>query len=432
MRAILVFSLIFLIIPLSFFAPFIGLNAYVWLAYLRLHEWAYMPGARFSLYLAVATLVGYLLFELTKYPPKIWKNWLMVLLFAQLTLSTVLAYSPQDAHPKLFEFGKTIVIALLITTLVNSEQRVRRFYLGMIIAVGLLTVRSTLNVLITGGVDRAYGPGGMFEDNNDYALLLVTAMPIMFYGARGEKKPLLRYLCYGFASMTFVTVFFTRSRGGFVALCLMLIVLASKSKYIVTGFAGAAVALLLMLALVPLVVVERIGTIRDARTIDESAQQRLKMWRISMNMIADHPMTGIGPRNMPQVYFRYSEEVNPRVSHNSFLQMGVDAGIPGIGIFTAIILVSYWRLGRARKLLRALAPDSPIINYTHGLQVGLAGYTAGAMFASRHDFEMVYHIAALAASFLLIAEKHASEAEAREVVAAASQPFSAAPAAAGN
>ncbi len=432
MRAILVFSLIFLIIPLSFFAPFIGLNAYVWLAYLRLHEWAYMPGARFSLYLAVATLIGYLLFELTKYPPKIWKNWLMVLLLVQLTLSTLLAYSPQEAQPKLVEFTKTIVIALLITTMVNSEQRARRFYLSMIIAVGLLAARSTLSVFITGGVDRAYGPGGMFEDNNDYALLLVTALPIMFYGARGETRLILRYLCYGFAAMTFVTVFFTRSRGGFIALCFMLIVLASKSKYIVTGFAGATAALLIMLAIVPLVVVERIGTIRDARSIDESAQMRLQMWRISMNMIADHPVTGIGPRNMSQVYYRYSEEINPRVSHNSFLQMGVDAGIPAIIIFTAIILVSYWRLGRVRRLLKSRAPNSRIINYAHGLQVSLAGYTAAAMFASRHDFEMVYHIAALAASFMLIAQKYQSEAETREVVEAASQPLSTTPAAAGS
>jgi len=85
--------------------------------------------------------------------------------------------------------------------------------------------------------------------------------------------------------------------------------------------------------------------------------------------------------------------------------------------FVGIILLSYWRLGRARFLLKTRAPDSLIIFYTHGLQLALLGYGTAAMFASRHDLELLYQIAAMSGSFMLIAQKYKREAETREMVA---------------
>jgi probable O-glycosylation ligase (exosortase A-associated) len=422
MKAALVFSFFFLILPIAFFAPFIGLNAYLWFAYLRLHEWAYMPSVRFSLFIAITTLAGYLIFELAKRPPKLWINWLICLLWVQMCLATIFAYSTELAQPKFVEFSKILLIAVLITSLVDSEWRARFLYLSTVIAIGLLATRSTISVVLSGGAFRTDGPGGMFEDNNDYALLLVTALPIMIYFARGEKNKWLKYLGYGFAAMNFITIFFTRSRGGFVALCVTLLALAFKSKYKLTGLIGSAALLLLMISIAPVVVVERLGTIRTGPTIDESAQLRLMMWAKSREIIFDHPVTGVGPGNILEwrVHNRYSENERPRVSHNAFLQIGVDGGIPAMIIFIGIIVLSYWRLGRVRLVLKARSPDSLIIYYTHGLQLALIGYTSAAMFASRHDLELLYQIAALAGSFMLIAQKYKREAEAEELVAESS------------
>ena len=66
MRQILILGAIFLLVPLAFFAPFTGLISYVGIAYVRPHEWAYMPDTPVSLAVAVATLTGYVIFELTR------------------------------------------------------------------------------------------------------------------------------------------------------------------------------------------------------------------------------------------------------------------------------------------------------------------------------------------------------------------------------
>ncbi|MCI0660045.1 MAG: putative O-glycosylation ligase, exosortase A system-associated [Acidobacteria bacterium] len=419
MKAALVFSLFFLILPIAFFVPFIGINAYIWFGYLRLHEWAYMPLARFSLFIAVTTLAGYLIFEISKRPPRLMVNWLICLLWAQMCISTVFAYSLELAQPKFIEFSKILLIAILITSLVDSEWRARFLYVSTVIAIGLLATRSTISVLLTGGAFRTDGPGGMFEDNNDYALLLVTALPLMVYLARNEQNKWLKCMSIGFAAMNFITIFFTRSRGGFVALCVMLLAMAFKSKYKITGLIGSAAVLLIMLSIAPLVVIERLNTIKTGTSIDESAQLRLKMWGISREIILDHPVTGVGPGNMMdwRIHHRYDEEERPRVSHNAYLQIGVDGGIPAMVYFIGIILLSYWRLGRTRNLLKARAPDSLIIHYTHGLQLALIGYGTAAMFASRHDLELLYQIAALAGSYLLIARKYMHEAEMHESAA---------------
>lgn len=412
MKAALVFSLFFLILPIAFFVPFIGINAYIWFGYLRLHEWAYMPSARFSLVIAVVSLAGYLIFEISKRPPKLLVNWLICLLWLQMCLSTAFAYSLELAQPKFIEFSKILLIAVLITSLVDSEWRARFLYMSTVIAIGLLATRSIISVLLTGGAYRTDGPGGMFEDNNDYALLLVTALPMMIYLARREQNKWIKCMSYGFAAMDFITIFFTRSRGGFIALCMMLLVMAFKSKYKITGLIGSAAALLVMLSFAPLVVIERLNTIKTGPSIDESAQLRFMMWGISKRIILDHPVTGVGPGNMMdwRIHQRYAEEERPRVSHNAYLQIGVDAGVPAMGYFIGIILLSYWRLGRTRNFLNARAPDSLIIEYTHGLQLALIGYGTAAMFASRHDLELLYQIAALAGSYMLIARKYLNEA----------------------
>lgn len=399
MRQILVFSVIFLAVPLALFAPFTGLISYVGIAYMRPHEWAYMPNTPISLAVAVATLIGYAVFELTRRAPQLIPNALMLLLWAQVSLATFFAHSTELAQGKWIEFSKTILIALLMTAMVDSERRARWLLLGTVGAIGFLAFRSNVGILLAGGQARIFGPGGAFEDNNDYALLLNVAAPIAFYVARAETNRWLRRVCYALSAMMMITVLFSLSRGGFLGLCFVLIGLALKSKYKVTGILAVVLAGSITFALLPNQVVERVGTIRTATQADESAQLRFEAWRVSLQIIADHPVLGIGPRNIMELFGRYQQTEVRRVSHNSFLQIAVDAGLPALLMFVALIGMSFFRLRRARQSLAAGSPDSPLIAYSHGLEVALIGYFVSANFLSRHDLELLYEVFALATSF---------------------------------
>lgn len=406
MRQILVFSLIFLAVPLALFAPFTGLISYVGIAYVRPHEWAYMPNAPISLAVAVATLIGYAIFELTRRAPQLIPNSLMLLLWAQVSLATLFAYSPELAQGKWIEFSKTILIALLMTAMVDSERRVRWLLLGTVGAIGFLAFRSNVGILLAGGQARIFGPGGAFEDNNDYALLLNVAAPIAFYVGRAETHRWLRRICYALSAMMMITVLFSLSRGGFLGLCFVLIGLALKSKHKVAGMLAVVLAGSIAFVLLPNRVVERVGTIRTATQADESAQLRFEAWRVSLQIISDYPLLGVGPRNIVELYSRYQQPGQPaaagRVSHNSFLQIAVDAGLPALMLFLSVIGVSFFRLRRARQILKTSSPDSPLIAYSHGLEVALLGYFVSANFLSRHDLELLYEVIALATSLAVL------------------------------
>jgi probable O-glycosylation ligase (exosortase A-associated) len=415
MRQILILTIIFLLIPLAFFAPFTGLIGYVAIAYVRPHEWAYMPNAQVSLAVALATLFGYAIFELTRRAPQLIANGLLLLLWAQIVLATFFAQSPAIAQGKLIELSKTFLIALLMTAMVDSEKRVRLLLLGTVMSIGFLAFRSNIGILLAMGQTRIYGPGGAFEDNNDYALLLNVAAPIAFYFARGESNRRLRRICYALSAMMMIAALFTLSRGGFLGLCVVALGLALKSKYKLTGLAAVAILGLLTFIIVPSRVIERVGSIRTASEADESAQMRFQSWSVCLRIMEEHPLFGVGPRNMLQVYDRYAQTETIRMAHNSFLQMGVDAGVPAMLLFIALIGLSWLRLRKARRIIKTRAPGSPLIAYSHGMEIAIFGYLASANFLSRHDLELLYEVIALATSFRLIARELEREAENSEI-----------------
>lgn len=430
MKALLIYGMMIFIIPLSFFNPFAGLISYLGVAYLRPHQWAYVPDTRISMLVAVATLVGYLFFDITRRYPRILPNALLVMLWLQLLMSTITSINPTNSQPKMIEVTKVFVISLLMTALADSPKRVRQLYVFSAFFLGSLAVRSFARSLYGGAENRSYGPGGMFEDNNDYALLLVMALPIIYYAGKAEKQRLLKWSLHFCALATFFTIFVTRSRGGFLGMCVVMFFLAIRTKYKVTGAIFAPLAIGLVLLLTPDVITERFRTIREDGREDHSAQQRLRAWNVCLQIMRDYPLTGVGFRNLMSVYGNYEDEADARVAHNSFLQMGADGGIPAMFMLLGLVALSYFRLWRARGILQARAPDSQLIYYTHGLQVALIGYCVSGSFVSRQDLELLYEIVALATTIRLLAQQ-AEQAARNEVIIENNRttvpPFDAAP-----
>jgi probable O-glycosylation ligase (exosortase A-associated) len=348
---------------------------------------------------------------------------LLLLLWAQISLATFFAHSTALAQGKWIEFTKTILIALLMTAMVDSEKRVRWLLLGTVVAIGFLAFRSNIGILLAGGQTRIFGPGGAFEDNNDYALLLNVAAPIAFYVARGETNRWLKRICYALSGMMMVTVLFTLSRGGFLGLCVIALGLAAKSRYKVTGLLAVVLIGSITFALLPNRIAERVGSIRTASEMDQSAQMRFDSWWVSLQIIGDHPLLGVGPRNMLGLYSRYLQTENIRVAHNSFLQMAVDAGLPALLMFLGVIVLSCLRLRRARHVMKTRAPDSRLIAYSHGLEIALFAYFVSGNFLSRHDLELIYEVFALATSFSLLARDLERQAEVQGIVESVPRTF---------
>ena len=84
------------------------------------------------------------------------------------------------------------------------------------------------------------------------------------------------------------------------------------------------------------------------------------MIEIGARIVADRPLTGVGPNMVPRVYEEYRPEyavnqVNPHL-HNVPLQIAAERGLPALGVWlwfvgaTITALVRMFRQGRERVL----------------------------------------------------------------------------------
>lgn len=107
----------------------------------------------------------------------------------------------------------------------------------------------------------------------------------------------------------------------------------------------ALIALPFLPMVLPESIINRIASVGDMK--DSSTSYRVYIWYGSLAMVKDFWASGIGPgtQAFKSVYpfYSYSGIVAPH-SHNMFLQILVESGIVGIGVFLTTIVMFFKKL----------------------------------------------------------------------------------------
>lgn len=190
-RDLLVFAIVMLSLPASFKRPFVGLLVFSWLAYMRPQDlcWSFARDMRMSFYVAMAMIAGWWANERGRRAFATWdvRTWLMVLLGALVLLSYAQARDQAEYVTRyLFEFLKIIVIALFTSGQIDSRERFRNMVAMIAVCLAFFGVKGGVFGVLTGGATILRGPGGMLEDNNDFALALVMNVPLLWYMGSSE------------------------------------------------------------------------------------------------------------------------------------------------------------------------------------------------------------------------------------------------------
>jgi O-antigen ligase len=106
-----------------------------------------------------------------------------------------------------------------------------------------------------------------------------------------------------------------------------------------------------------------------------SLEARSELLKQSLSLMLHHPIFGVGPGNFPAITHEW------RVAHNTYTEFGAEAGVPALVLFLALLFTSARRIRRVYKL-PGYARDPEIQIWASALWAALAGYAAGAMFAS--------------------------------------------------
>jgi probable O-glycosylation ligase (exosortase A-associated) len=409
MRDIVFCVVILALLPVCFRRPLIGLLAFSWLAYMRTQDlcWYWAQNQRWSFLIAVVTAAGYLSRGHTRWFVADMRNYVMIALGAWVGLSMLFSdmFDPSLLDDYI-EFCKVLGVALFTTAVVNKREHLRVLMWVIALSFGFYGIKVGLSGVLTFGRLRVLqGPGGMLEDNNNFGLALTMALPLLIQIGFAEKNRILRRGVFVIIPLTVITILLTHSRGAFLSLAAMTLVMVWRSRNRFAGFAVVAIAALVGVWFVPAEYIDRIRSIAEYQQ-DGSAMGRLAAWQTAINMAKANPIFGVGFQTFQWHYSRYAsgaEHEGRRVAHNAYLQVLSECGAPALGLYLFLIGASMWSLWRVRKQAELLYYSSWIINYAKMLEASMVAFIVGSTFLNRAQFDLYYHFVAIIVAFEVIA-----------------------------
>ncbi|MFP3941975.1 MAG: O-antigen ligase family protein, partial [Thermoanaerobaculia bacterium] len=368
--------------------------------------------------------------------------------------STTWAWDPAHATEVVAESVKAFVLFLVLALLARTPRRVR-LLCWTAVASGCLLAAFGAYQVATGDFDARFGGlarikdahiyGDEFEpriagplgDPNFFAQILLVLVPIalaLAAGAPGAGRAGLarRGVALGAAGLLVAGTVLTYSRGGALALAVVLgLSLAARG---VRGreIAGALVVLVLVWVVLPAGFTRRLTTLEQlsgggeaALHPDSSFEKRKLVTASAWRMFLDHPVLGVGAGNYTTRFGPYAERVGspareydepfgPNYPHNLYLEVGAETGLVGLALFGAALAALLAGLETARRRLvlahaaeaggggrtpRAWGDFGSSAALARGVQIALVGYLVSSLFLHGQFQRYLWVLFALAVAF---------------------------------
>lgn len=298
-------------------------------------------------------------------------------------------------HYKAYQVGLGYVLLLpfsmSIILFVNTVDRVLTFVkwwalLGLYVACGSIA-----------------HPGGMhwgsnfLADRNEVALLLDMLMPLawcMFAYERAWSRKAF------YLAMTLLCVFgtiLTTSRGGFVGLLAVVLVLWLLSRRKILALVLVGILSISVYELAPSSYWNHVATIQD--TQEGTAKGRLDSWMSAWRMFKDNPL-GVGGGQFPIHFPEYqgnafgAHGMWGREAHSLWFSLLAELGIPGAILFAAHAHANWKALRHLRELPPVEGRPLPALLST-AFSASLAGYLAAGTFLSVFYYPHYWYMSAL-------------------------------------
>ncbi|HKK07766.1 MAG TPA: O-antigen ligase family protein [Gemmatimonadota bacterium] len=245
---------------------------------------------------------------------------------------------------------------------------------------------------------RAAGPLG---DANFFAQILVAVVPIALLLAWKERNRWLQILALAAATVISVATLFTYSRGGALALAVVVVCSLFAAHPSRRRLAVGGLLIVAALVLVPRNVTRRLSTLGQllpgrerVSEIDTSFQSRLLQARVAWEIFIDHPLLGVGAGNYTAHYYEYADEVGSAAPeydnaggdhypHDLYLELASETGFLGLAAFGAVLVLVFGYLRRAERSF--FAEDQELhAALASALQIAVLGYLVSSLFLHGH------------------------------------------------
>lgn len=399
MRDLIVTLIVVGSVPLILMRPYVGVLMMAWLGYMNPHKlsWGFATGMPFVMGLAIVTVIAMLFSKEKKRMPWTIEVALLLLFIIWMMVTTAFALEPKLASLQLEKVLKIQIITLVTFMLINTKERIEQLVAVIVFSFGLYGVKGGIFTVLTGGVYHVNGPTGTFiGGNNEIGLALVMTLPLIRYLQLQAKNKWVGLLMTAVMICTILAIFGTQSRGALVGLVVVGAFLLAKSKRKFTFILLLAVALPVILSVMPQSWWDRMDSIKNYKQ-DDSSLGRINAWNFAFNLAVARPLTGGGYEVFRQPWFSmYAPNPNNvHDAHSIYFEVLGEQGFVGLALFLLLLMMT-WFAGSG--IIKACKGDESLLwaeNLARMLQVTLIGYMAAGAFLGLAYFDYIYQIVAM-------------------------------------
>ncbi|HEU0049781.1 MAG TPA: O-antigen ligase family protein [Nitrososphaera sp.] len=281
-------------------------------------------------------------------------------------------------------FSKAVIVAFLVTLLVERLDELRKL---LFVQASCLTLMTTVSIVMYHGRRMKGAVGGVFGNPNELAVHIALNWPLAFAFFLLTKNLGKKMIWAGSMLIMLIGVTLTYSRSGFLSLILSGLVCLYQfgvKGHRIHLLLFAVIASILLAVCAPLVGLSSKTWVRRMQTIVSndmegswdhgSKKQREELLKMSLQLMFSHPFVGIGPGNFASVSGTW------HVAHNTYTELGAEAGLPALLMFVMLLIRARGNLKRVTRS-KGFKQDMEIQIFTGALWASFVAYLVGAAFS---------------------------------------------------
>ncbi len=310
-----------------------------------------------------------------------------------MCITTFMGFYPTESTVQLNKVLKIQIMTLVALAALHERKHIEMFAWVNALSIGFYGFKGGIFTIQTGGSNRVWGPPGSFiEGNNEVAVAMIMAIPLLNYLRLMSPYKWVRRFLLWTAILSAVAAIGSQSRGALLAISAMGFVLWLRSpQKLVSGITVLLMAGLVV-SLMPSTWGERMNTMQTYEK-DGSAMGRINAWTMCFNL-ATHNIFGGGFEIYTfDLFARYAPDpLDLHVAHSIYFQILGEHGFIGLFMFLMIWFKSY-KIGTE---IRKVSKGRPELEWTYNLagmcQVAIVGYAVGGAFLSLAYFDLPYNV----------------------------------------
>ncbi len=306
----------------------------------------------------------------------------LVALFLPFAIVPVLATVADGLPTPTEAISQLISAALLFVAIIPLVRtRKRMFKVARTLVVGFAF--GSLWVYKQHFIEHAPNTWGLEGEPNYEALMLLMSLPLAFWMARYEESRWWRSIGLLCGLLLACAIVFTGSRAGVITEGIVGLALVAQSRHKLAGIVGLALAALVLFAYAPSELSYKFQSIKfvgePTNGSEASTRIHVELEKAGLRMMEAHPIFGVGLEHFKAVAPDYKPELlklggRSFIAHNTFIQIGSEAGIPALLLFLAMLGVSMSNFGSARG-----SPDAALAGLASSMQISLVAICVAAL-----------------------------------------------------